>query len=91
MAVLWQFAEPDGRLPWLPVNAEPRGRQLPPVQVSETELAALRGYAQAHGLSLADLVRSALAAYTGLDVGPRLNRARPRSWRKGAKVPAGSR
>ena len=84
---------PIGMLGFLPNVAEPRllyaearSRQLPPVQVSETELAALREFARAHGLSLADLTRSALAQFTGLDCGPRLNRARPRSWRKGAKV-----
>jgi hypothetical protein len=65
------------------MHTEARSRQLPPVQVSERELTALRDFARAHGLSLADLMRSALAQFTGLDCGPRLKRARPRSWRKG--------
>ena len=51
------------RLPSPSVYAEARSRQLPPVQVSETELTALREFAKAHGLSLADLMRSALAQH----------------------------
>lgn len=36
---------------------------LPPVMVAERENYAIRSYAAAHGLTMSDLVRSALTAY----------------------------
>jgi hypothetical protein len=46
----------------IPVR-EPRRRMLPPVMVTERENYAIRSYAAAHGLTMSDLVRSALTAY----------------------------
>jgi hypothetical protein len=56
---------------------------LPTVKFTAAELEALQAFARERGLSLADLVRSALAAYTGVACGPRINRARPRGYRLG--------
>ena len=79
-------ARPAGaeeRLPFLSVDLEARRTMLPPVKVTAAEAEALRAFAAAHQLSMADLIREALKAHTGLDVGRRLNRARPRGYRLG--------
>jgi hypothetical protein len=56
---------------------------LPTVKFTAAELEALQAFARERGLSLADLVRSALVVYTGVEYGPRLNRARPVGYRLG--------
>ena len=65
-----------------PVYVEVRSRQLPPVGFTEAEYEALRAFARADGLSLADLVREALKAFTGVECGRRPERASARSIRR---------
>jgi len=55
------------------------------VGVTEVEGEGLRAFARAHKLSMADLIREALKAYTGVDCGRRPTRARIRSARRAYK------
>jgi len=65
------------------VDVEARRTMLPRVKVTAAEAEALRGFAAAHRLSMADLIRVALQSHTGVACGPRINRARPRGYRLG--------
>jgi hypothetical protein len=63
------------------VDVQVRGIMLPPVKVTAGEAEALRAFAASRELSMADLIREALKAYTGVECGRRINRARPRGYR----------